>query len=51
MHEAFLLVAVILFVLSGIVPIAYREGPGWGAPSLVAIGLAFFAAAFLQFAS
>jgi hypothetical protein len=44
MHEAFLIVAIIFFVLSGFGGFWDQSRP-W-APNLVPLGLAFFAASF-----
>jgi hypothetical protein len=47
MREAFLIVAVILFVLDAV--LWWVPNAPWGG-RLQSVGLAFFAAAFLQFA-
>jgi hypothetical protein len=44
MHEAFLIVAIIFFVLSGIGGF-WEQGRAF-APNLIPLGLAFFAASF-----
>jgi hypothetical protein len=47
MREAFLIVAIILFVIDGVVP--WMAAPQPWAGRLTPLGLAFFAAAFLAF--
>ena len=47
MHDAFLIVAVIFFVLSGLGGY-YEQSRPW-APSIISLGLAFFAANFLPY--
>lgn len=44
--SAFLLVAVIFFILAAVSPIAFKTGPGWLWSLFVAIGLVFFALSF-----
>jgi hypothetical protein len=46
MREAFLIVAIILFIIDGVVP--WMSAQPW-AGRLTPLGLAFFAASFLAF--
>lgn len=47
MHQAFLIVAIVLFLIDGVIWWT-PNSPNWGS-RLTPLGLAFFAASFLQF--